>query len=793
MGLKDMFRSGSKQTLQSHGSPQQSPQSSRAGSIDGKSERSNACRKEFGTFPPNENINSAQGMPRIVELEKELAQSRQEEKRMRDEVAELEKKIEALCASYTAYREKAEAPDDEERGQRQKAADEKHQRAEMELREKADYEKRAKEALEALNHAKEALNKQLSGQVRDLQNELQRVREGEQSKSSFTESDEHPQKSTLNRGPLEDVNEKTMGTRIEELEEQLQESQEDLQAALMERDELQHALQDAENRLSTFEASGAENNMHDIFETKLKDVERQLVETQEKLKRTEETACADSDRLKDVQRQLDETQVQLKRAEMTAKVAEHAFEELLRRRELENKATRKEEQERQTQRERDEKLKSGQHDSLNFLVATPREPPQGPPKSTPRTREIEEAGATSDDPITDLEDDSEGEGKSQLSERSSPENSPKLGDISPSPQATMYKRLERKNFKSKERIIQISAREEGWKVSKEHVSEDPNIQALEAERCKNKVLEMKLSAVEERMLNLEKTMKQHQTGLQKSTEKWVEKQQRRKIEPDERMREEIEEQNFQQKVEDAKKLLSRQGVPLVSKPMKVPDLGKAYPWEKSPGPAKREKKGVSIERPTSPSQRKHFHGHLRSKVTHDNAGITFDLKNPKEAAIFFQPLKTDRTWNQTQVQGTKYGFTPNENTTEMPPPRVTLIAPDKVTGQGRAPWLVECHPEYDEKELKDQGIGRSKKLFAGQGFHEGIMWPEHKEEVPKTYDQRQSIMAHRGHYKGKPEIVPDAAGCPSSTPSGANIKINREQYGDHPGKGEWYDSGSKAR
>jgi len=54
-------------------------------------------------------------------------------------------------------------------------------------------------------------------------------------------------------------------------------------------------------------------------------------------------------------------------------------------------------------------------------------------------------------------------------------------------------------------------------------------------------------------------------------------------------------------------------------------------------------------------------------------------------------------------------------------------------------------------------------------------------------------MAHRGHYKGKPEIVLDAAGCPSSIPSGANIKINREQYGDHPGKGEWYDSGSKAR
>ena len=57
--------------------------------------------------------------------------------------------------------------------QPQKAADEQHQRAEMELRGKADYQKRVKEALKERN-------KQLSDEVRDLQNELQRVREGEQ-------------------------------------------------------------------------------------------------------------------------------------------------------------------------------------------------------------------------------------------------------------------------------------------------------------------------------------------------------------------------------------------------------------------------------------------------------------------------------------------------------------------------------------------------------------------------------------------------------------------------------------
>ena len=39
--------------------------------------------------------------------------------------------------------------------------------------------------------------------------------------------------------------------------------------------------------------------------------------------------------------------------------------------------------------------------------------------------------------------------------------------------------------------------------------------------------------------------------------------------------------------------------------------------------------------------------------------------------------------------------------------------------------------------------------------------------------------------------APDAAGCPSTTPSGANIKVFREQYGDMAGKGEWYDAGSR--
>jgi hypothetical protein len=50
----------------------------------------------------------------------------------------------------------------------------------------------------------------------------------------------------------------------------------------------------------------------------------------------------------------------------------------------------------------------------------------------------------------------------------------------------------------------------------------------------------------------------------------------------------------------------------------------------------------------------------------------------------------------------------------------------------QAPWLVECHPEYDQKELNNQGVGRSKKLFPGQGFKEGISWPETRDPEVQT-------------------------------------------------------------
>ena len=130
------------------------------------------------------------------------------------------------------------------------------------------------------------------------------------------------------------------------------------------------------------------------------------------------------------------------------------------------------------------------------------------------------------------------------------------------------------------------------------------------------------------------------------------------------------------------------------------------------------------ERPISPSQRKHFSTtHLKSNVTQSNAGIAGPQPPQREAV---RSLKTDRSWNPTQLEGSKFGFTPNVS--EKSPPRVTIIAPDKVTGGDKAPWLVECHPEYDSRELWNMGVGRSKKLFDGQGFKEGSHWPEHKRE-----------------------------------------------------------------
>ena len=170
---------------------------------------------------------------------------------------------------------------------------------------------------------------------------------------------------------------------------------------------------------------------------------------------------------------------------------------------------------------------------------------------------------------------------------------------------------------------------------------------------------------------------------------------------------------------------------------KAPDLGKAYAWEKSSPKPKR--KGVAQERPVSPSQRKHFESHLKSKVSQKD-GVIAGPQPPLHETT--QSLKTDRSWNATQLSGTKYGFTPNVQQAQAP--RCTIIAPDKVTGRDKAPWLVECHPVYTQNELKDQGIGRSKRLFAGQGFKEGVLWPEHKCDEPVTYLQRQDLCEAKG-------------------------------------------------
>jgi hypothetical protein len=71
---------------------------------------------------------------------------------------------------------------------------------------------------------------------------------------------------------------------------------------------------------------------------------------------------------------------------------------------------------------------------------------------------------------------------------------------------------------------------------------------------------------------------------------------------------------------------------------KVPDLGKLYAWEK-PSP-KPKKKGVSLERPVSPPQRKHFDAILQSQVKQSRQGIAGPQPPTREAV---QSLKTSRS------------------------------------------------------------------------------------------------------------------------------------------------------
>ena len=250
------------------------------------------------------------------------------------------------------------------------------------------------------------------------------------------------------------------------------------------------------------------------------------------------------------------------------------------------------------------------------------------------------------------------------------------------------------------------------------------------------------------------------------TDKWVDRRKTSRCEPEQRTREQIEEDIFQQKVEKAKAKLST--TKCSAKAPRVPDLGKAYAWEKNRYQPRR--KGEASELPTSPPQKKHYGGAiLQSNVTQGSAGIAGPQPEEKDDEMLRGP-RTSREWNLTQMQGSKYGFTPTVE--ERAPPRVKIIAPDKVTGVDKAPWLVECHPEHSRKETLDHGIGRSKKHFPGKGFEEGVQWPEDKEQGTTTYQQRQDIYGTRGHYRGKPDFVADAAGCPSAVPSSSNIKVS---------------------
>jgi chromosome segregation ATPase len=251
MGLKDMFRTGSKHSQDSPTpSAKPSPKTSRAGTPlrETRDDVSVASRASSSGMPSREEQAGEKARSedkgasdKVADLEKELSTSRWEAMMMRDKIAELEHKLE------TAQMPGGWAPFPSE-------------------------EQRAKE--EAL----EERNTQLREKVRDLQEELERLQEGNSHRSSTNDKSAGTDISA-NRGSepahearaKDDEEKKQMAVRIKELEakleehqssvfgenfvglqariktleEQLRESREDMDEVLKERDELKEALQDA--------------------------------------------------------------------------------------------------------------------------------------------------------------------------------------------------------------------------------------------------------------------------------------------------------------------------------------------------------------------------------------------------------------------------------------------------------------------------------------------------------------------------------------------------------------------
>ena len=593
----------------------------------------------------------------------------------------------------------------------------------------------------------EERNKELRQKVRDLQSELDRVQQGRLADSRSI----HETNRVYSHEEFE-----TMTSRILALEGELEEARsagahnEDL---LQEREQLKAALQDALDRLEAAEA-----NVDD---------------------RGESLSTAGA-KIQELEQQLKAMQTSLSRAEMAAKISEHAFQELQRRREV------------------------GDESRPHTSTLARRESP---------SKRENEAANTSADSVSDLEDDSlrfssfkrsRLEGTNQIMpinkspKRSSPksltgaQHSPQ-NENSPQDGSARYPKAHC-DVMTAGGVVSSPSQSETEQPRKLSISESNSErvkdQDLAAERAKNHLLELKLKEYQQRVHELSTSgrggTRDSSAGptINERTNMWLA---RRKSEVEGRTREEIEEDIFQQKVEIAKSKLK--GARTTKVP--VPDLGKTHAWERtSPKP---KKPGRTTDGPRSPSEKKHYGAILKSTVSHASAGLAGPPMTPRESEQA-RGLRTDTAWNQTQIKGSQYGFTPNENVPESSPPRVTTLAPDKVTGSEKAPWLVECHPEYTSKELRVvEGAGRSKKHFPGKGFGEGVVWLENKQDEAKTARERRLKAEFKGHYAGAGVRQSDAAGCPSDIPSAATIRIYREQYGGLDVKGEWYDNGAKGK
>ena len=80
-----------------------------------------------------------------------------------------------------------------------------------------------------------------------------------------------------------------------------------------------------------------------------------------------------------------------------------------------------------------------------------------------------------------------------------------------------------------------------------------------------------------------------------------------------------------------------------------------------------------------------------------------------------------RSWNPTQLQGSTYGFFPTVE--ETPPPRVNIIAPDKVTGNDKVTSIPR--PQLCASTAETRSLPLSHTLSSSLSLSENLVSRRH--------------------------------------------------------------------